>query len=45
MQEPLGYCEATPQHMHAKVHTSMVPKRFYDYGFTVVRNPFARVAS
>jgi len=45
MQDPLGYCEATPQHMHAHVHTSMVPKGFYDYGFAVVRNPFARVAS
>jgi len=37
---PLFRREATPQHLHAKVHTSMVPK-----GFTVVRNPFARVAS
>jgi hypothetical protein len=45
MQDPLGYSVANPQHMHAAIYTKLVPRAFYDYGFAVVRNPFARLAS
>jgi hypothetical protein len=45
VQDPLGYSVATPQHLHAAIYTRWIPKAFYDYGFAVVRNPFARLAS
>lgn len=41
----LNYVRCTPQHMHADIFHFYVPKGFYDYAFTVVRNPFDRVAS
>jgi hypothetical protein len=31
--------------MHASVYERLVPRGFYDYGLTVVRNPYSRLAS
>ncbi len=45
MKDALGYLPATPQHLQADLYTKLVPAQFYDYAFTVVRNPFARLAS
>jgi len=40
-----GHGKCTPQHIHAEVYTRYFPKGFFDYAFTIVRNPFARIAS
>lgn len=39
------YGRCTPQHMHANAYNSYLPEDFLDYAFTVVRNPFGRIAS
>jgi hypothetical protein len=39
------YGRCTPQHIHAQVYQNYLPKSFLDYAFTVVRNPFGRIAS
>ncbi len=39
------YGRCTPQHIHANVYNTYIPKDFIDYAFTVVRNPYARLAS
>lgn len=39
------YGRCTPQHIHADVYKSFFPKDFLDYAFTVVRNPYGRIAS
>lgn len=39
------YLVATPQHMHASVYQRLIPRAFYNYGFTVVRNPYTRLVS
>ena len=39
------YGRCTPQHIHASVYKSYLPKSFLDYAFTVVRNPYGRIAS
>jgi len=28
-----------PQHWHAEIYETVIPKDFYDYGFLVCRNP------
>jgi hypothetical protein len=33
------------QHMTASVYSRILPRSFYDYGFTIVRNPFDRIVS
>ena len=35
----------TPQHFHAEIIGQLVPVSFYDYAFTIVRNPFDRLVS
>lgn len=35
----------TPQHFHAAILTKLVPPALYDFGFTIVRNPYDRLAS
>jgi hypothetical protein len=35
----------TPQHFHAEIITRLFPPAFYDAAFTIVRNPYARIAS
>ena len=35
----------TPQHFHAEITDQLVPESFYDYAFTIVRNPFDRLMS
>jgi hypothetical protein len=39
------YGRCTPQHIHANVYKRYLPKSFLDYAFTVVRNPYGRIAS
>lgn len=34
-----------PQHWHAEIHSITVPTEFYDIGFLVCRNPYARLVS
>jgi hypothetical protein len=41
----LGYCACTPQHMHWEVLCRWVPRSFYNFSLTIVRNPFDRLAS
>jgi hypothetical protein len=41
--EPYARCE--PQHAHAKLLSHMVQPGFYDFAFTVYRNPYDRLAS
>ena len=41
----LGYSKSTPQHMTWDITRHWVPRDFYDFAFTVVRNPVARMAS
>lgn len=41
----LGYSKSTPQHMHWDITKHWISEEFYDYAFTVVRNPFARLLS
>lgn len=41
----LGYSACTPQHMHWEVLCRWVPKSFYNFSLTIVRNPFDRLAS
>ena len=41
----LGFTTCTVQHMHAEVHSKLIPPGFYDYGFAVVRNPLDRLVS
>tara|TARA_R110002167_G_scaffold216155_1_gene420979 strand:+ start:1443 stop:2201 length:759 start_codon:yes stop_codon:yes gene_type:complete len=41
----LGYSACTPQHMHWEVLCRWVPKSFYSFSLTIVRNPFERLAS
>ena len=41
----LGYSNSTPQHMPWEVTKRWVPREFYDFAFTVVREPVARMAS
>ena len=43
--DAMDFSKCTPQHMHAEVYKNYFPKGFCDYAFTVVRNPFARMAS
>ena len=31
--------------MHASVYQRLIPRAFYNYGFTVVRNPYTRLVS
>lgn len=38
-----GLC--SPQHLHSAIYDCIFPKKFWDYGFTVVRNPFTRLIS
>lgn len=40
-----SFSKSTLQHMHRDVYREAVREGFYDYAFTVVRNPFARLAS
>jgi len=35
----------TPQHFHAAILTKLIPPALYDFGFTIIRNPFDRLAS
>ncbi len=39
------FSKSTLQHMHAAVYQDAVSRRFYDWSFAVVRNPFSRMAS
>ncbi|MGR3762453.1 sulfotransferase family 2 domain-containing protein (plasmid) [Roseobacteraceae bacterium NS-SX3] len=41
----LGYSSSTPQHMAWDVIQYWLPQGFYDYAFTLVRNPVARLVS
>ncbi len=41
----LGFSASTPQHMHWEVLNRWVPKQFYNFSLTIVRNPFDRIAS
>lgn len=41
----LGFSASTPQHMQWDVLRHWVPKEFYNFSFTIVRNPYARLAS
>jgi len=41
----LGWSKSTAQHMHAEIHRRLIPDGFYDHGFSVVRDPVARMAS
>jgi len=41
----INYGKCTPQHIHANVYKSYFPDGFFDYEFTLVRNPFSRLAS
>ena len=41
----LGFSASTPQHMQWDVLRRWVPKEFYNFSFTVVREPYARLAS
>ncbi len=34
-----------PQHWHAEIFETTIPKNFYDFGFLICRNPFTRVLS
>jgi len=47
LKSPLGkgFGRCTLQHMHADLYTGFVEPGFYDLGFTVLRNPYARLAS
>lgn len=36
---------APAQHFHAEIYRTLVPAAFYDCGFTVCRNPYARLIS
>lgn len=41
----LGYSASTPQHMHWEVLCRWIPRSFYNFSLTIVRNPFDRLAS
>ena len=41
----LGYCAATPQHMHWEILRLWIQEGFYDYAMGIVRNPYARLIS
>jgi hypothetical protein len=41
----INYGKTTPQHIHASVYNACFPRDFFDFCFTIVRNPFARLAS
>ncbi len=41
----LGFSACTPQHMHWEVLCRWVPRSFYNFSLTIVRNPFHRLAS
>lgn len=40
-----SFSKCTLQHMDAEVHKVAIPPAFYDWGFAIVRNPYARIAS
>jgi len=40
-----GFSRSTLQHIHADIHTRLVPDDFYDESFAVIRHPFARLVS
>ncbi|MBL6426564.1 MAG: sulfotransferase family 2 domain-containing protein [Maritimibacter sp.] len=41
----VGTHSVTPQHIHWDVLSRWIPRDFYDSSFTVVRNPYSRLAS
>lgn len=41
----MGWSASTTQHMHAAIHTKIIPDSFYDAGFVVLRDPVARFTS
>ena len=40
-----GWSRTTPQHVHRELYSDLAPPEFYDHGFTVIRDPKARLIS
>lgn len=40
-----AFSKSTLQHMHRSVYSDAIGRRFYDWAFTIVRNPYNRFAS
>jgi hypothetical protein len=43
--EPVAGLPCTPQHFHADIITRLLPEKFCDLAFTIVRNPYDRLVS
>ncbi|WP_299743953.1 sulfotransferase family 2 domain-containing protein [uncultured Tateyamaria sp.] len=41
----MQWSKCSPQHIHAELHTRMIPRGFYQHGFTILRDPVARMIS
>lgn len=41
----LQWSKCSPQHIHAELHTRMIPSGFYHHGFTIIRDPVSRMIS
>jgi hypothetical protein len=43
--EQIPNLPCTPQHFHAEIVERLIPDAFYDFAFTIVRNPYDRLVS
>lgn len=41
----LLWSNCTAQHLHSRVYNTLIPSDFYDYAFTIVRDPIDRIQS
>lgn len=44
-RDPVEWSKTTPQHLDAATQRVLLPERFYDHSFAILRNPFERLLS